>query len=136
MRDCGLDPDPWQEAVLASRANRILLACGRQVGQSTPTAVVASHQPLVHPRSLTLCVSKGRCVALSTPIGKGRNWFWEAWDGRKGAWEKYHVPSTECARISAEFLAEEKASMGDLMYAQEFEARFIDDLESIFTGAQ
>ncbi len=83
-----------------------------------------------------LAVSKGRCVALSTPKGKGRNWFWEAWDGRKGAWEKYHVPSTECPRISAEFLAEEKASMGDLMYRQEFEAAFIDDLESIFTGAQ
>jgi hypothetical protein len=224
MSDLGLVADAWQERVLASNAPRIALACGRQVGKSTTTAVLTAHQLLYRPGSLSLviapsqrqsverlrsvsemlhrlgvesaiaeddvdatatkietstgaraialpgsgdtirgyasvdlilleeaaaipasllaacrpmlAVSKGRCIALSTPAGKGSNWFWRAWNDEMGAWEKYHVPSTECPRISPEFLAEELTAMGPLAYRQEYLAEFVDELEGVFTSAQ
>ncbi len=34
------------------------------------------------------------------------------------------VPASECPRISAAFLAEEKASMGDYFFAQEYGCSF------------
>ncbi len=58
-----------------------------------------------------LAVSGGRLVALSTPHGT-RGWFYEAWRGDE-AWEKYEIPAPLCPRISEEFLAEEKRSIGD-----------------------
>jgi Terminase large subunit, T4likevirus-type, N-terminal len=53
----GFAPDPWQAAVLTSRAQRILLNCSRQSGKSSVTALVAVHTALSHPGSLILLVS-------------------------------------------------------------------------------
>jgi hypothetical protein len=97
-----------------------------------------------------LAVSKGRLVALSTPFGK-RGWFHDEWYGN-GDWERVRITAAECPRISADFLAEEKRSMGERWYRQEFEcsfeaavgavfnyediqAAFVDDLEPFFAKA-
>ena len=53
----GLDPDPWQRALLESSSDRILLNCCRQSGKSTMTAIVALHRALYHPGSLILCLA-------------------------------------------------------------------------------
>ena len=37
----GLHPDPWQERVLRSQEERILLNCCRQSGKSTMTSLLA-----------------------------------------------------------------------------------------------
>lgn len=50
-------PDPWQEKVLRWSGKRMLLNCSRQSGKSTTTAVLALHQALFYPGSLTLIVS-------------------------------------------------------------------------------
>jgi hypothetical protein len=71
-----------------------------------------------------LAVSQGRLVALSTPHGT-RGWFYEAWRGQE-PWERYEVPATSCPRISAAFLEEEKRSMGDWWYQQEYMCTFLD----------
>ena len=55
-----------------------------------------------------VAVSRGKIVALSTPWGK-RGWFFEASEAR--GWEHYRVPATECSRIPAGFLEEERASL-------------------------
>jgi hypothetical protein len=39
--DCGVQPDPWQAALLRSSARRALLLCSRQSGKSTVTALLA-----------------------------------------------------------------------------------------------
>src|SRR5688500_13483424 len=57
MRQTGLDPDPWQEALLRSPASRILLLCSRQSGKSTVTACLALYQALYVPGSLILLLS-------------------------------------------------------------------------------
>jgi len=69
-----------------------------------------------------LAVSGGRMLALSTPHGT-RGWFYEAWRGVE-PWERYEVPATLCPRISPAFLAEEKRSMGDWWFQQEYGCTF------------
>jgi Terminase large subunit, T4likevirus-type, N-terminal len=53
----GLEPDPWQEDLLRSTSERVLLNCCRQSGKSTMTAIIALHRALYHPGSLILCLA-------------------------------------------------------------------------------
>jgi hypothetical protein len=53
----GLAPDPWQEDLLHSTSDRVLLNCCRQSGKSTMTGIIALHQALYHPSSLILCLA-------------------------------------------------------------------------------
>ncbi len=71
-----------------------------------------------------LAVSGGRLLALSTPFGT-RGWWYEAWRSQE-AWERYEVPATQCPRISPEFLGEERRSMGEWWFSQEYECKFLD----------
>ena len=70
-----------------------------------------------------LAVSGGQLIALSTPAGR-RGWWYEAWQDGGNVYKRVRVPASECPRISAAFLAEEKASMGDYYFAQEFQCSF------------
>jgi hypothetical protein len=56
-RVLGLEPDGWQEELLRSTSDRMLLNCSRQSGKSTMTAVIALHRALYHPGSLILCLA-------------------------------------------------------------------------------
>lgn len=58
MRDCGFEPDSWQETLLRSRADRILLLCSRQLGKSTATAAMALNEAAYRDDSLVLLVSR------------------------------------------------------------------------------
>jgi hypothetical protein len=49
--------DPWQERLLASTADRILINTSRQTGKSTMTALVALHTAMYTPRSLVLLLA-------------------------------------------------------------------------------
>jgi hypothetical protein len=53
----GLEPDPWQERLLRSSSDRVLLNCCRQSGKSTMTGLIALHRALYHPGSLILCLA-------------------------------------------------------------------------------
>jgi len=75
-------------------------------------------------RVAALAVSNGRLIGLSTPFGT-RGWWYEAWKSEE-PWERYEVPASQCPRISEEFLEEERRSMGEWWFAQEYECRFLD----------
>jgi hypothetical protein len=53
----GFDPDPWQEDLLGSSSDRVLLNCSRQSGKSTISAIIALHRALYHPGSLVLALA-------------------------------------------------------------------------------
>src|SRR5687768_2182216 len=53
----GVVPDGWQEDLLRSSADRVLLNCSRQSGKSTMAAVIALHRALYHSGSLILCLA-------------------------------------------------------------------------------
>jgi hypothetical protein len=56
-RALGLEPDAWQEELLRSTSDRVLLNCCRQSGKSTISGVIALHRALYHPGSLVLCLA-------------------------------------------------------------------------------
>ncbi len=78
-----------------------------------------------------LAVSGGRLIMASTPYGK-RGAFYSAWMEGPG-WERYEVPATEVPRIPPEFLAEERRSMPDAMYRQEYFCSFEETEAAVFT---
>lgn len=80
-----------------------------------PDALYKSVRPM-------LAVSGGRLVLLSSPFGE-RGFFWEAYKQRD-KWDYYEVPATACPRISPEFLEEEKESMGEWWFDQEYMCKF------------
>jgi hypothetical protein len=77
-----------------------------------------------------LAVSGGRLVTLSTPFGK-RGWWHREWIEGRG-WERYEIPASACPRISAEFLAEERAALGDWWYRQEYGCEFVETVDQVF----
>lgn len=56
-RRLGVEPDPWQEELLRSAADRVLLNCSRQSGKSTTSAIIALHRALYYPGSLVLALA-------------------------------------------------------------------------------
>jgi hypothetical protein len=55
----GIEPDPWQLALLRSTSKRLLLNCSRQSGKSTVVALMALWQALYAPGSLILVLAPG-----------------------------------------------------------------------------
>ncbi len=88
-----------------------------------PDALYRSLRPM-------LAVSGGRLVALSTPWGR-LGWFFEAWTG-KARWERVKITAEQCPRITPEFLAEERAELGEHWYAQEYMVEFRDTIDAFF----
>src|SRR5215210_3316286 len=78
-----------------------------------------------------LAVSGGTLMMLSTPYGK-RGVFFEEWTGGLG-WDRYEVPARECPRISETFLAEERRSLPDWIYRQEYLCSFEETEDTVFT---
>jgi hypothetical protein len=79
-----------------------------------------------------LAVSGGRLVAMSTPFGK-RGWWHKEWTEGGDGWERIEIPATDCPRISPDFLAEERRSMGDWWYRQEYLCQFVETVDQIFS---
>ncbi len=77
-----------------------------------------------------LAVSRGKLILMSTPWGK-RGHFFEEWEKGEG-WEKVQVKATECPRISEEFLEEERRSIGDWWFRQEYMCEFVETLDQVF----
>jgi hypothetical protein len=79
-----------------------------------------------------LAVSKGRLIALSTPFGR-RGWFHDAWNSAE-PWQRVRVTAAECPRISPDFLAEERRSIGERWFAQEYGCEFLTAVGAVFRG--
>jgi len=90
-----------------------------------PDALYYSIRPM-------LAVSGGKIVLLSTPFGK-RGFFYETYD-KAESWQRFKVTAEQCPRISDEFLAQERATMGDWWFRQEYMCEFVDDLSQFFSS--
>lgn len=78
-----------------------------------------------------LAVSGGRLILMSTPNGKRGHFFCE-WSAPEGSWERIRITASEVPRISAEFLVEERRSLGAWRYAQEYEGAFAEGDDQLF----
>ena len=77
-----------------------------------------------------LAVSGGRLVLLTTPWGK-RGYFYDQWIGPND-WKRVKITADKCPRITPEFLAEERASMSEAMYRQEYFCEFVEAIDAVF----
>jgi hypothetical protein len=78
-----------------------------------------------------LAVGAGDLWMMSTPYGR-RGFFYETWSHGGAEWQRVSVPATECPRIPAEFLEEERRTMGALWFDQEYLCQFVDSGSSVF----
>ena len=90
----------------------------------------------------TIATTNGALLLLSS--AKFRRWFYyEIMNRKDDQWERYTVPHTQCARISKEFIAEERKRMAPMHFAMEYDCEFMsmsgglftpEMLEGIYTG--
>lgn len=78
-----------------------------------------------------LAVGEGSLWLLSTPHGK-RGFFHEAWERGGEEWTRIRVRGEECPRISRTFLEEERATLGEMWFRQEYMCEFLQTEESLF----
>jgi len=86
---------------------------------------------LYHALRPMLSVSKGRLVLLSTPYGK-RGFFYEQFTQPTETWLHIEIKGGDCPRLSKEILTAEKANLGELIYSQEYDCRFIETGDFVF----
>lgn len=79
-----------------------------------------------------LAVSKGRLVLLSTPFGK-RGFFYHEWVSNN-RWKRVEIQGKDCPRLGEAFLEEERLSLGDRWYRQEYCCDFAEMVGAVFAS--
>jgi Terminase large subunit, T4likevirus-type, N-terminal len=79
-----------------------------------------------------LAVSRGRLVALSTPLGR-RGWFHDQWESASATWERFKVTAWDCPRIERSFLEEQRKLLGERWFRQEYECSFEETIDQVFS---
>jgi Terminase large subunit, T4likevirus-type, N-terminal len=78
-----------------------------------------------------LATTDGSLWLMSTPYGK-RGFFYEEWVRGGDAWLRVEAPATECSRIPARFLEEERTQKGERLFSQEYLCKFVQDDDCMF----
>jgi hypothetical protein len=81
-----------------------------------------------------LIVSGGRLIAMSTPKGK-LGWFFEQYTKEPSDWEKHNARAADGPRIPKHRLEEQRRSLGERLYSQEFLNEFIESEGQLFSDA-
>src|SRR5207253_8633541 len=71
-----------------------------------------------------LAIGGGSLWLMSTPNGQS-GFFYREWSSQTTAWTRIQVAAEECPRIPADFLQEERESLGDEVFRQEYCCEFI-----------
>ena len=79
-----------------------------------------------------LAISHGHVIALSTPKGK-RGWFYYEYDQGGAGWNRVKVMAEMCARMTPEFLAEEKRKLPAWFFEQEYHCIFADTEDQLIS---
>jgi hypothetical protein len=85
---------------------------------------------LYHAVSPMVAVSGGRILMLSTPYGRRGIWS-DLWHSQE-PWKRVTITADDCPRIPRDYLAEQRRSMGDWWFQQEFYATFQDAECAVF----
>lgn len=108
-------------------------------GFSGPSLIVVDEaayceDQLFFAASPMLATSGGRMVAMTTPNGQ-RGYFHREWRNGSDRWHRFQVTAYECSRISPEFLEQERASMPERYFRQEYLCEFLDTDDQAFASA-
>jgi hypothetical protein len=80
-----------------------------------------------------LAVTKGQIVLLSTPFGKAGFFYERFKEDYEDTWKTVHLTSLECSRVDKKHIEEQRKSMSELEFAQEYLGEFVDDLRQLFS---
>jgi hypothetical protein len=106
-------------------------------GFSSPDLIIIDEAARVSDAMESACspmlatVPTGRLIYLSTPAGK-RGTFFRNWSDPGSDWQKIEIRADQCPRISADFLASERARLGPALFAQEYFCEFIEADDQYF----
>ncbi len=78
-----------------------------------------------------LAVSGGDIILLSTPFGK-RGFFHHEWTEGGASWHRVKVTAYDCPRISRAWLEQERQTIGDWWYKQEYLTEFVETDDQVF----
>ncbi len=87
--------------------------------------------PTYHALRPMLANSGGDLWLVSTPLGK-RGFFYEAWHTAPETWTRIRVPVTDNPRISPDYVAEERATLPNSRFAQDYLCEFLQPDNAIF----
>jgi hypothetical protein len=79
-----------------------------------------------------LAVSGGRLICLSTPFGK-RGFFHQEWTQGSDDWHRTKITAHDVPRITPEFLAEERRTLGEWWFRQEYLVEFMETTDQVFS---
>ncbi len=89
---------------------------------------------LIHAILPMLAATNGRLIGLSTPRQRA-GWFYNMWTQGDPAYMRIKVTASECGRISAEHLAEAKATMPTARFAAEYMVSFTESEAQVFRSS-
>lgn len=78
-----------------------------------------------------LAVSGGALVCLSSAYAR-QGFFFDAWTQGGPEWERIQIMATECPRIDAAFLAEERLALGERIFKREYGCVFSAADDAVF----
>ena len=107
-------------------------------GYSAPSLVVEDEASRCEDEIYTairpmLAVSSGRLILMSTPRGC-RGHFYKEWSEGGPTWKRVSITADQVSRISPDFLEQERASLGDWMYQQEYFGKFVQSEDQYFSN--
>lgn len=76
---------------------------------------------------------KGKAMFISTPAG--RNWFWRLWQRGQGDdpdWRSWQFPTSANPYIDKEEIEAARRDLPERVFAQEYEAQFLEDAGGVF----
>jgi len=79
-----------------------------------------------------LAVSGGDIILLSSPFGK-RGFYFHEWADGGAAWHRTKVTAYECPRIPRVWLEQERRSIGDWWFRQEYLCEFVETADQVFS---
>ncbi len=115
-------PDTAEELSLTNGSRIVCLPCKEETirGYSDVSLLIIDEAARV-PDDLyravrpMLATSNGRLICLSTPYGK-RGFFYDCWANGGDDWLRIEIPADQGRRITPEFLAQERRSLGESWY--------------------
>ncbi len=142
-----MDPAPettaqtMTSADFANGSRIISLPGGEQTvrGYSAPSLVVIDECASITPalyysvRPMVATRPDATIVLLSTPHGRG-GVFWETWERGGPEWKKIKITADRCSRITQAFLDEERHTIGDRWFRQEYQCEFLELEGALFSA--
>jgi len=141
-----LDPSPPRSednklSAVFGNKSRVVALPGHEStirGYSAPSLVVEDEASRCEDEIYTavrpmLAVSSGRLILMSTPRGC-RGHFHKEWQEGGPGWKRVSITADQVSRIRPDFLEQERASLGDWMYQQEYFGKFVQSEDQYFSN--